>query len=199
MPKTLEKKIPGSKFPACFQELTKEFAQEVESSSRPALQKIELSGIPPKVVVFMAMKAALGQLDHFSPEIKSEFRNRKDKAYELSRRLKPIADDIRDFSGGHRNAAKLDAAALEGYGKSLGKYLFRHGRKDHDQAISIIVSSLLTYKPQFNEWKAVANVIESAYLSAGRSLDADYEKLLRRAAIADSLLTSQTSREEAIS
>ena len=204
MAKTLPKKIRGSKFPDCFQELTEEFAKEVESSCRPALKKIEQIGIPPQVVVFMAMKAALGQLDYFSPEIKREFRNRRDEAVELSRRLKIIAKDIRDFSGGRPNATEVEAGVLAGYGKGLGKYLRQHGRKDHDQAISIIASSILTYKPQFVEWKALASVVEAAYLSGGRSLSGsrktnpDYEKLLRRAAIADLQLTAQTSRKKAI-
>ena len=83
------------------------------------------------------------------------------------------------------------------YSNNLGAYLRKHGREDHDQSIPIIVSSILAYKPQFAEWKALANVIKRAYGAADRETNADYEKLLRRAAqkgsVADLRLTGQHS------
>jgi hypothetical protein len=144
------------------------------------LKAIEDAGIPRQGAVLMAVMAAMRRLDCFHPEIKDHFRDRKYEAQRVSKRLKALAKDARNLPG---LSYLLDGEArrLMNCGKNLGDHLRKHGREDHDQAIPIIVSSILAYRPHFQEWKALANIINSAYCAAGRDTNADYEKLLRRA------------------
>jgi len=122
----------------------------------------------------------LPYLDCFSEGIKEAFRYRAARAKLLAQRIEGLSKDAQQF--GMSTNFETQAQSLRNYGNNLGKFLRQHGRADHDQAIPIIVSSILTYKPDFNEWKALASVIQSAYAYAGRDTKADFEKLLRRAA-----------------
>jgi hypothetical protein len=159
----------------------KQIAQAIEIKCGSDLDRIEQSGVPREVAIFFAISAAERKLDSFTPEVKEAFRRRAMDAKDAAAVLYTGRKKLRAFVG---VSEVLDgqAESLREYSKNLGAYLREHGRADHDQALPIIVSSILTLKPQFDCWEALSHVIAEAYLAAGRdarSVTAD--KLFRAA------------------
>lgn len=161
----------------------KQLAQVIERECRKDLDKIEqrrgsvILGIPREFVGFMAIRAAEGYFDLFSEEIREAFRNRMWKATNASKRIENISNcnEVRAFAG-MPEYLKPQTEWLRGYSKNLGGYLRKHGRADHDQALPIIVRSILSYRTRFNCWKELARVMRVAYIAAGRVADADHIK-----------------------
>jgi hypothetical protein len=190
MVQPLRFKNQQSKFPSYFQELSEEFLREVVSSCRESLNRIEQAGVPWQGVVFFAMRAALRHFDYFSPGVQAAFRARKDEAHDHAQECEALATKIREFpwfadSTELRNmyvALEVQRVRASTAKAQLGKYLHKHGAKNHDQAIPLIVSGILSFKPEFDAWAAVRDVVEAAYHSAGRQTGADFEKLMRMAA-----------------
>jgi hypothetical protein len=178
----------------------KEIAEKIERKCKSDLDKIAaVLGAPRAVnvkafltarmvVIFMAIRAAERRLDCFTPEMKKHFRDRAADAKEAAAVLDTKRKKLRSFVG---VSEVLDgpAESLREYSKNLNKYLIEHGRVDHDQAIPILIRSILTwsiltYKPQFDCWKALSHVIEEAYIAAGRGEEAKHisaDKLSREA------------------
>jgi hypothetical protein len=167
----------------------KRLAQEIERGCRKDLDTIEQSGIPRAVVIFIAVRAAERRFDVFTPETREACRNRVMEYRDGEARAAKFLESIENLR--NKGCAieglpgPLQPQAWRDSRKKLGEYLREHGRANHDQAIPILVSSILEYRPRFDCWKALARVLRVAYVAAGRvTPDADTLRtaLLRAAA-----------------
>jgi hypothetical protein len=156
----------------------KQIAEAIETNCGSDLDRIEQSGVPRKAVIVMAVTAAERRCS-FTPATTEAFRNQlgeyRDRETRAAKDLESI-DNLRN----KRCAIEVPESfqppqAWRDSRKNLGAYLREHGRTDHDQAIPILVSSILSYRrrTRFDCWMELARVLRVAYVASGRVPDAD--------------------------